>query len=247
MTQFHSKTETHKQGNALVFQDIREVAEHTYEIRFEKPSGFSYTAGQSMKFIIGEERRSFSFLSAPYEEYLRFAFRDSESFFKQTLKSLRRGESVTALGPRGSFVYPDDTTSPVVMIAGGIGITPILSMLKHAVFLNHSERKFTLLYTNRARIDVSYRKELDELVAQLSFLSVRYFLSADANPGFITGRFGVTEFLELYKRMPDALFYAVGTPKMVDETHELLLRVGVPELQIRSRPFTGYELLDDTV
>ncbi len=246
MTRWTMEVDTRDRLNTLRFLSCRLIARDTYEIAFEKPEGFSYQAGQSMKFLFKEpyeekeNRRSFSFVSAPHEEILRFAFRDTGSWRKQQLLSLRPGDTMTALGPRGRFVYPDQDKTSVIFIAGGIGVAPFVSMFSHAVHIG-DRRQLILLCINRTRDDIAYYEYLQEISRMHLNMRVTNFLTRESLPGFEEGKMDETILAPFFAQTPMPRLYAAGTPAMLDTLPQILVSLGVPEENLESRYFDGYE------
>ena len=79
----------------------------------------------------GQSSRTLSLVSAPFEQELVVATRMRDTAFKRALKALPEGASIRLSGPFGMFTL-GDTGRPAVFIAGGIGITPFMSMLRQA-------------------------------------------------------------------------------------------------------------------
>ncbi|MES2014374.1 MAG: FAD-dependent oxidoreductase [Patescibacteria group bacterium] len=231
---------TRNRENTLVFKGVRSIAEKSYEIAFEKPDEFQYLAGQSMKFLIDTEKRSLSCASAPHEKELLFAFRNTGSKEKEWLLNLKEGERVQALGPRGDFIFPEVGEAPLVFLAGGIGIAPFFSMLKHADYI-HSTRRIHTVYTNRTLPFVAYRTELNILTKQNPSFSISYILTQENQEAFEQGRIDAERILLLAREFPNGLFFAAGAPAFVDDMHAHLINAGVSKEHIHSRHFTGYE------
>jgi ferredoxin-NADP reductase len=227
-----------------VLEGIREIAHHTYEIRIAKPEGFIFTPGQSMKFYIhGERSRTLSIVSAPHEDHLTFAFRDGDSPFKNWVKNLQPGEQVEMRVPRGDMLYPEETSQetprPIIMLAGGIGLTPFISMLRHAAHHKH-KRQFHLLSVNPSSQDIPFKKEIDEGFGDLQ-LSTQYFLTHSREEGYHSGRFTKEDVKGFLHLTPPPLFFIAGGVKMVEETQALLTSLGVSDSNIRFTEFTGYK------
>ena len=119
-----------------------EVAEGTMAFYFEKPDGFDFIAGQyvTVSLINPPETdnegnsRFFSLITAPYENYLGVATRIRDTAFKRILKNLPLDSEVMITGPDGSFCLDKDASKPAVFLIGGIGITPVFSILKNAAY-----------------------------------------------------------------------------------------------------------------
>ena len=210
------------------------VAEGTMAFRLEKPPGFAFKAGQAVDVLLGRERHTFSLVSAPFEAELVFATRMREaSAYKRTLKELPVGAQVKLEGPAGSFVLDPDPTRPALFIAGGIGITPFMSMLRQAQH-EHSPRRFVLAYSNR-------RPELAAFLAELRNM-------ASSNPNFelqaiMTDTHGMIDAALLGRLagpLNSPVYYVVGPPGMVFGMQETLRAAGVAEETIITEEFYGY-------
>ncbi len=123
-----------------VFLRREEVAEGTMAFHFARPGGFQFQAGQSINLGLIDppetdakgNRRTFSIASAPFEDEIMIATRMRDTAFKRVLKTMPAGTKVRVQGPTGRFTLDAGDTRPAVMIAGGIGITPFISMLRQA-------------------------------------------------------------------------------------------------------------------
>ncbi|MEN9390668.1 MAG: hypothetical protein RLZZ283_768 [Candidatus Parcubacteria bacterium] len=219
------------------------IAHNTFELRVQKPVGFTHLPGQAMKFYInGERSKTLSIVSAPHEPELVFAYRggrpNSDRSFKPMLQGLSEGSVVHLRDPRGESVYPTEDGVPVVMLAGGIGITPFISMLRHAVHID-DPRSFHLLYSNTNAEDVAYGGELASLRLK-RFLAKLFITHGDS-----ANRFNEQDIQPLLALQPEPLFYIAGGVRFLKETTEMLVRLGVPESRIRSTEFSGYKDDDD--
>ena len=132
-----------------------QVAEGTVAFRFEKPAGFAFRAGQAVVLELAD-RRTFSLVSAPFESELVIATRMRDTAFKRALNALPDGASVKLTGPLGQFRLAD-TARPAVFIAGGIGITPFMSMLRQAAQERLADRLAALLRQRRDEPEVEVR------------------------------------------------------------------------------------------
>ena len=121
------------------------VAEDTYEITLDtKGSDFSFTSGQYVWITIPEPKetddrgdtRAFSIASSPEENKIRVVFRNPKdsSAFKRNILQMQTGEKLKILGPFGFFTIKTEEKNDLVFIAGGVGISPFLSIFKENRF-----------------------------------------------------------------------------------------------------------------
>src|SRR6266480_5385319 len=116
------------------------VAEGTMAFHFARPADFKFQAGQSMNVSLIDppetdakgNARTFSIVSAPHETELVVATRMRDTAFKRVLKSMPAGGRVSLRGPAGNFTLDGADTRSAVFLAGGIGITPFVSMSRQA-------------------------------------------------------------------------------------------------------------------
>jgi ferredoxin-NADP reductase len=229
-----------------------EVAEGTMAFQFRKPKGFDFTPGQAVDLVLPGQatadndqnlRHAFSIVSAPFEDQLVVATRMRDSVFKRALKALPVGSPVVIDGPFGSLVLHNDRSRAAVFIAGGIGITPFISMLRQA---NHvqSPQRLILLYSSRRPEDTAFLVDLQQLEAQnhhfrLVATMTDMHLSSRAWPnetGFITADM-VTRIVG---DLPKPIYYLVGPPGMVEAMRHTLHVLGIEEDNVRSEAFYGY-------
>jgi ferredoxin-NADP reductase len=225
------------------------LAEGTLAFRFEKPAGFNFKAGQAVVLELldppagdGQKRRTFSLVSAPFEGTLVIATRMRDTAFKRALNALPDGASMKLVGPIGQFTLTD-AARPAVFIAGGIGITPFMSMLRQAA-RDSSPQRLLLLYSNRRPEDAAFLGELQELGRQNG--NFRLFATMtdmsnsarkwDGEAGFVNA--------DLIRRCAGGLiapvYYVVGPPAMVVAMQETLRGAGISDEDIRSEEFYGY-------
>jgi|SRR5687767_4355153 len=127
------------------------------------------------------------------------------------------------LGRAASCSPHNDRTRPAVFIAGGIGITPFMSMLRQAAHDQQRQQSLTLLYSNRRPEDAAFLNELMQLT--------------EHNAGF---RLVATMTEMAMSKASCPVFYAAGPPAMVGTLRETLNRAGVDDDDIRSEDFVGY-------
>src|SRR5690606_34061539 len=100
--------------------------------------------------------------SAPSEQQLMVATRLRDTAFKRMLAEMPLGTTIDLEGPFGQFTLPFDDSRTIVLLAGGIGITPFRSMLVEAAHHKLSHHPI-LLYSNRHQEDAAFLDELQTL------------------------------------------------------------------------------------
>lgn len=236
---------------SLSFKRKAQVADGTWSFVFEKPADFSFEAGQYVALVlprlVGPDKRgpvrSLSICSAPSEPELVFTVRITESGFKQALASLEPGERVQATAPIGHFTLAHAIDqAPIVFLVGGIGITPVRSILVQAVH-DGVKRPFTLFYSNRMTKDAAFHDELKTL--ELSNYQYVTTFSQETIPctGTNEGRGYICEdMLRKYlpaEKITSSWYYLVGTPGFIEAMEKMLVGMGVAKERCVNDPFTG--------
>lgn len=229
-----------------------EIAEGTMAFHFEKPDGFEFKPGQAIDVVLSPQaatpddqsaRHTFSIVSAPFQDELVVATRMRDSVFKRALKAWPIGSHVMIAGPFGSFGLHNDRTRAAVFIAGGIGITPFMSILRQAT-RNRLQQRLILLYSNRRPEDAAFLAELQQLAAQNdSFRLVATMTQMSASSRSWAGQTGpITEKLvkSVAGDLAAPIFYVVGPPGMVEAMRQTVNRAGIDDDDIRSEEFYGY-------
>lgn len=226
----------------------REVAPSTIEFHFEKPAGFTFKPGQYGGFTLinpsetdaGGITRRFSLLSTPNDAQVKIAMRIQQSAYKRVLNTLPNGSEIKFAGPTGNFTLHEDTSIPAVFIAGGIGITPFLCMIKHASE-SKSQQKLYLFYGNQSPETAAFLPELNQLAKDNpNFTFIPTMEKADINWQGETGFVTHTMIKKYVSDINEAIYYVCGGPAMVSALQELLIEMGIAEDKIKVEDFPGY-------
>jgi ferredoxin-NADP reductase len=229
----------------------QEIASGTMAFHFEKPEGFSYKAGQFGDITLANppetdaegDTRGFSLASAPYEDELMVATRMRDTAFKRVLKTMALGTEVALDAPWGSFTLHGDASIPAVFLSGGIGVTPVRSIVLQAAH-DKLPHKIVLLDSNRRPEDAAF---LDELAAaqernrNFTLVGTMTEMEKSSRPwkgetGFITK----TMLLKSIADLERPIFYISGPRAMVAAMRQILEGSGVKDDKIRTEEFSGY-------
>ncbi|MCW2752190.1 MAG: hypothetical protein JWR83_3300 [Aeromicrobium sp.] len=154
-----------RRGLSLELVSTRKLTPETHELTFQAKHGVGFTPGQYAELTVPHARadgrgvrRTFSISSPPNDEgQMSIAVRvpPKSSTYKKALLDLKPGQTVHGTGVGGDFVLPRDPAVPLLLVAGGIGITPFLSQLRH-----HPKRDAVLVYGVTGPEEISYADEL---------------------------------------------------------------------------------------
>lgn len=238
-------------GFVCRLKDRNEVAEGTMAFRFEKPPGWIFKAGQYLDMTLLDPLetdsegnvRSFSIASAPHEETLMVATRMRDTAFKRALRTMPCGTHVKVEGPFGNLILQNDSTRTVVLVAGGIGITPFRSIV-HSAARAKLPNRLVLFYSNKRPEDAPFLTELHslqrdnpnyKLVATMTEMEKSH-LPWDGETALIS-----QEMLARYLQKTESpIYYVAGPPAMVKGLSEMLKQVGMNQDDIRAEEFSGY-------
>ncbi len=178
--------------------------------------------------------RAFSIVSEPSAANLQLAFRRSGALTER-LSSLYIGDEIEVQGPFGSFVLPDDT-DPIVMIAGGIGITPFISMLRHMVTTGDTARAVILIHSNRSLSTTPFYDELLDLQKKLPNLqTIIYTENGEDTSHQGTVNQSVVSLINTYA--PTADYYICGPDSLTNLSVALLNDQGIGDERIFTESF----------
>lgn len=217
-------------------------------LRLARPEGFDFQPGQFVPVrvqIDGKPHvRCYSISSAPHTKgYLEISVRRQGLVSGTLHATMRAGATLAINRPAGHFVYPGGDDRPIALIAGGIGITPLLSMLRHAV-ASDPTRPITLLYSARHERDLAFLDELRVVAARHPQVKVAITLTqpvASPRAGdevrWRTGRVDAALIAQYVHAPSHTIFCMCGPGRMMADMSALLAQVGAPASQIRFEHF----------
>ncbi len=217
------------------FTGMRDVADNIYSFVFEKPQKLSYTAGQFIELTIDHKdkdsrgsKRWFTLSSSPTEDELVITTKcipEHISSFKQALLNLSPGTVVPMTSPMGDFVLPKDTNKELVFIAGGIGVTPMRSMIKYIVDTGE-HRKVELIYGANSGGEVAF----NDLFTSANIPYTRVIREGQKDEHDQDGTLDAARILELAGNNKDKTYYLSGPEPMIEAFKDGLEQLGVKNI-----------------
>jgi ferredoxin-NADP reductase len=238
-------------GFICKLKERKEVAEGTMAFRFEKPSGWTFKAGQYLDMTLLDPSetdsegnvRSFSIASAPHEDTLMVAARMRDTAFKRVLRTMPFGTAVKIEGPSGDLILQNDFTRPAVFLAGGIGITPFRS-IAHWAAKEKWPNRIVLFYSNRRPEDAPFLAELQSLERDnRKYKLIASMTEMEKSHQPWNGETGLIDQGMLGRHLKGAaspIYYIAGPPAMVKGLHEMLSKAAINDDDIRAEVFAGY-------
>ncbi|MEK7551225.1 MAG: FAD-dependent oxidoreductase [Patescibacteria group bacterium] len=221
----------------LILIDKKKITINTKSFIFKPEKKIKWIAGQYFIYFLKHDKedlrgimRFFTISSSPFEKYITISTKvsDKSSSFKKSLDNLKIGDEIIVKGPDGDFII-EDVKKNLVFIAGGIGITPFISIIRQLNF----EKKLiniSLLYSNKTKA-FAFKNELDKISKNNKKLQIKYFISPKKIDKSV-----------LKKHINNkSLFYISGPDPMVESITKILVDLGIKDEDIRKDYFSGYK------
>jgi len=233
----------------LRLADVVTVTHNVKTFRFRPPAGgpmpFEYVPGQFLTLHLAPRgvptKRAYTIASTPtWRDRIEITVkREDQGVVSRWLHDeLRVGEEVEVEAPNGTFVFSGREVDSVVLIGGGIGMTPMMSVVRYLTETLWSGKVYLLLGF-RAPRDFMFREELAELEARNPNLSVTVAMSrpGDEPWGGAVGRIDAALLVSAVPGLATQRAHICGPPAMMDAVKTALRRLGVPDGQIRTEAF----------
>jgi ferredoxin-NADP reductase/DMSO/TMAO reductase YedYZ heme-binding membrane subunit len=245
------------QGQLKVI-DIFDAAPTIKTFRLAMPEGkklpFKFLPGQYLQFRIkvGERlvTRCYSISSAPHQKYFcEISIKKVDGGHGSTFlhNEVKTGDLLECVGPQGIFTFTGKESNSLVMIAGGIGITPLLSVLKHLARKKWKHDVYLLLAV-RTPEDILFKKELREISRRYSHLKLLILPSKISGHQW-SGPYGRINSKHLTDFIPDIShrrIHLCGPEGMMTATIATLQNLGVADSQIYTESFgAAGTIIDD--
>lgn len=217
--------------------EVRRETQEAITLMLESEDGrpIPFRAGQYLThcFDLGGEplRRAYSISSAEGQRLACTIKALADGRVSQhVLNTLKAGDRYPVLGPSGDFLLPEDTTAPLLFLAGGSGITPVVSLIETAL-AHQPDLAIRLAYVNRNPEQTIFGERLEQLAARHPNFRVK-LLWTGRNP-----RPDATALVRALHPEPQAIAYLCGPQGLMDAGLFALRAAGFPETRIRQERF----------
>jgi ferredoxin-NADP reductase len=230
----------------------KELGTGTMAFRLDTRSSpdFSFIAGQNSDFTLENppetdsegNSRTFSIASSPtHHEDILFATRMRPSAFKKSLAAIPLGTQMKVGSPGGSFTLHKNTAKPAVFLSGGIGITPVRSIVEWAT-AEKLPHQIYLFYSNRTAGVTVFLQDLADWQTLNPNFHLIATLTGPADPSwsYESGRIDSMMLKRHLQDLKTPIFYISGPPSMVAGLRQALIQSGADEDNIRTEEFSGY-------
>lgn len=208
---------------------------------------FNYRPGQyamisyKNKYGLPEDKHAFSLASSPSQkDRILFGIKIEKSF-TQGLINLKEGDPLLVAGPYGKFYYDERKYADLVMIAGGIGITPFFSTLSYATDRN-LKNKLTLIYSAKTKKCATFCEEIRELAHKNANISALFsFTDEPGEPSeeeIVHKRIDANLINNLIGSVYGKTFFICGPAPFMKAMVNNLLSLGVTKNQIKMEEFS---------
>lgn len=235
----------------FALKDRKQIAQGTFVFWFDTTgTGFTFKAGQYLNMTILEPKevdersnsRPFSIASSPnHQDFVMIAMREGKSAFKHNLETMSLGSKVRVIGPLGRFNLHEDVTIRAVFLAGGIGITPMRSIIEWATQEKLSHQIY-LFYSNRTPASGAFLEDFEKWSQENAKLKIIPTITDSDDPNWPYEKGMINKDL-LAKYLPDLykpIYYIAGPQGMVTALSEMLLEASVRQENIVTEKFSGY-------
>lgn len=217
--------------------------------RFKNREAGQFGAIRVFKDGAWTEPHPFTLSSAPEDDTLRMTIKRSGEF-TSAVPDIEPGTPIQCAGPFGQFCQGIDSQKELVMIAGGVGITPFLSVLRHFKDID-ADNDIVLFWANKTPQDAFAAAELEDCTRTLRLHVVHVFSRVaeaertaapvfdDRRPGRLSIEYGHLrqEILARHIVTTTAAFYLCGPPPMQQAVLDELAKCGVPPESVRKEAF----------
>jgi len=231
-----------------VFVEHINRTETTKSFVFKPEKKLTFIAGQFLQVIFDEENlknrklnKFLSFSTAPCKDCFEITKRMSDSNFSKHLLNLKPGDKVLFKAPMGNCVFNIEQKQ-ITFIVGGIGVTPVMSILDHIFTHNINQVDVAMLYSNRSIDDIAFKTELDKWDKQNDNFKLTYCVDQEPvnDNKILLGFIDDDKIIQCIPDYKERTIFIYGPPVMVSAIKQCCLEIGCEPSKIKAENFTGY-------
>lgn len=207
-----------------------------YTMRLKAKDKFSFKPGQFIMLAFPDDvklTRSYSIASSPTRDLIDITFKVVGAFTKR-LEAAPVGTTLNCTAPLGHFTFNETTDKHIVLIAGGVGVTPLRGMLQY-ILDKKLDTKVTLLLSCQTSDMIPYKEELLALQKENND-NVKIYITItrdDANWEGPRGRLSAEIVKSFIDNPTEAVYFICGLNAMVDALAAILTEMGVEKSKVK--------------
>ncbi len=230
----------------LSYDGFEQITPSSRELHFNTASPVVFEPGQYLELTVPHDkadgrgyRRMFSITSSPSSNTLSVAmkFYEPSSTYKAVLKNLKKGAPLHSTGVYGSFTLPKNLEEKLIFFAGGIGITPFISHIRHMV-ASKEQRDIVLVYAVSTPNEIAYIDELKASGVTIFIVSPEVGEYSEALSFIASNRVQLSDLEDRSVTFSDRKAYISGPPQFVRLIKGQLKDRSVKK--VKTDYFTGY-------
>jgi ferredoxin-NADP reductase len=242
----------------MTLMDRQRIARDTMAFWFDtNGTSYEFRAGQHADFVFmdpsigdeGDNSRTLSLANSPQDKgVVMIALRMRETGFKTALKAAALGTKFKVSRPRGSFTLHKDIRKPAVFLAGGIGITPVRSIV-HWATQERLPHKLYLFYSNRDAQDAAFLEDFEAMTAQNPNFNLIPTVTRLMSPAWPYEKGPIDRGLlaRYLLGLNGPVYYVAGPSGMVAAMTTLLHSSGISDDDVKTEEFGDYKLEQNAV
>lgn len=211
----------------------------TSSLVFSSSEKINFNAGQYLNITIPDlasHSKAYTIASPPQSEEIILTIKKQGSF-SSALLNLQLGAEVIAEGPEGYFFENFSQQKPFVFVAGGIGITPFISLIRDQINSGQSLNNLIVICSNKTKADIVFYDELEKLKSENKINQVVNFLTQENMTGFESGRINVESIKKQVADYKNQNYYLCGSIGFVNSMWKMIGGLGVSEESIFTEAF----------
>ena len=226
-------------------EKLEKLAPDVIEMHLRLPASerLQFWAGQYIDILLKDgKKRSFSLANAPHDDavlQLHVRHVPGGLFTEQVFSTMKVRDILRFNGPHGTFYLREDSTKPMILLAGGTGFAPIKAIVEHAI-AEKCQRPMFIYWGAKARVDLYQNALPEKWAAEHANITYVPVLSEPASGDAWNGRTGFVHAAVLadFPDLSGYQAYACGAPVMIDAARRDFTAQGLPEEEFFADAFT---------